>query len=230
METKPIFTGQYIAFSEFDRVALRALIQTQKRPDRTMIEIGSWLGNGSTRVFIEEIRASGGVLYAVDTWKGNPNVEKHQALVAQYNAFETFRHHVGLAGGEALVKPLVMASRDAAPIMADRRFDLVFIDADHSYPTTREDIQLWLPKVRPGGILCGHDCEGRPGDFDREVLLRRQLEDTAPGNATFPIVHPGPILAVDEMFGGRAQLWATTKVQTPDGRLGGSSIWFVQVA
>ena len=36
-------------------------------------------------------------------------------------------------------------------------FDLVFIDADHSYETTKRDIELWAPKVKPGGILGGHD-------------------------------------------------------------------------
>lgn len=35
--------------------------------------------------------------------------------------------------------------------------DLVFIDADHSYAAVKEDIENWVEKVRPGGVICGHD-------------------------------------------------------------------------
>jgi hypothetical protein len=35
--------------------------------------------------------------------------------------------------------------------------DLVYIDGDHTYEAVAEDIKLWEPKVRPGGIIGGHD-------------------------------------------------------------------------
>ena len=35
---------------------------------------------------------------------------------------------------------------------------MVFIDADHRYHAVRADIRAWINKVRPGGILAGHDC------------------------------------------------------------------------
>jgi len=40
---------------------------------------------------------------------------------------------------------------------ADGSLDLVFIDADHSEESVLRDLQAWLPKLRPGGILSGHD-------------------------------------------------------------------------
>jgi len=38
-------------------------------------------------------------------------------------------------------------------------FDFVFIDADHSYEAVKRDIEDWMPKVRKGGYLCGHDTQ-----------------------------------------------------------------------
>ena len=43
----------------------------------------------------------------------------------------------------------------------DRQFGLVFIDATHSEESVREDIKLWTPKVRSGGIVCGHDYNNK---------------------------------------------------------------------
>lgn len=51
----------------------------------------------------------------------------------------------------------VMTSAEASRLVADHSFDLVFIDGDHTYEGALEDIDLWLPKVKPGGILAGHD-------------------------------------------------------------------------
>ena len=62
-----------------------------------------------------------------------------------------------------------MKSEDAAPLIQDGSLDLVFIDGNHSYKYVTMDIQMWLPKVRKGGILCGHDylqknATGNPKD------------------------------------------------------------------
>jgi predicted O-methyltransferase YrrM len=35
--------------------------------------------------------------------------------------------------------------------------DMVFIDGDHSYEGCRGDIEVWLPRLRAGGLLLVHD-------------------------------------------------------------------------
>ena len=52
---------------------------------------------------------------------------------------------------------LAMTSSEAAAKVEDGSLDLVFIDADHSKEGVTEDIALWLPKVKAGGWLGGHD-------------------------------------------------------------------------
>ncbi|CAD7941137.1 unnamed protein product [Amoebophrya sp. A120] len=39
----------------------------------------------------------------------------------------------------------------------DGYFDFVYVDARHDYKGVKEDLELWLPKLRPNGIIAGHD-------------------------------------------------------------------------
>jgi predicted O-methyltransferase YrrM len=39
------------------------------------------------------------------------------------------------------------------------RLDYVFIDGSHNYDDVLVDIDTWIPMIRPGGLLCGHDYE-----------------------------------------------------------------------
>lgn len=48
-------------------------------------------------------------------------------------------------------------SADAVKEFADGFFDWVFIDGNHSHEACLEDLQLWAPKVKADGLICGHD-------------------------------------------------------------------------
>lgn len=39
----------------------------------------------------------------------------------------------------------------------DHYFDWVYLDTDHTYETTRDELNLLSQKVKPGGIIAGHD-------------------------------------------------------------------------
>lgn len=47
-------------------------------------------------------------------------------------------------------------SQEAAGLVPDD-LDFVYIDADHTYDATVQDIKLWLPKLKIGGWLMGDD-------------------------------------------------------------------------
>ena len=40
----------------------------------------------------------------------------------------------------------------------DGTYDFVFIDADHTYEGCKKDILLWRSKIKPEGLLMGHDA------------------------------------------------------------------------
>lgn len=48
-------------------------------------------------------------------------------------------------------------SVQAAVLFEDQSIDFVFLDADHEYESIKAEIPVWLPKVKPGGWIGGHD-------------------------------------------------------------------------
>lgn len=68
------------------------------------------------------------------------------------------------------------SSVEASSRVSEHSLGFVFIDGDHTYEGTCEDIHAWMPKLRPGGWLCGHDFEfpGRP-----QWGVRKAVEETA---------------------------------------------------
>lgn len=57
-------------------------------------------------------------------------------------------------------------SANASTGFAAGSLDLVYVDGRHRYDSVLEDLLTWWPKVRPGGILAGHDyvCPGEVND------------------------------------------------------------------
>lgn len=58
-------------------------------------------------------------------------------------------------------KLIRMHSEDAVSNFEDGSLDFAYIDADHTLEACTQDIELWWPKIKPGGFLCGHDYDHR---------------------------------------------------------------------
>ena len=72
-------------------------------------------------------------------------------------------------------------SVEASQRVPDRSLDFVYIDARHDYDSVLEDLEAWFPKLRPGGLMAGHDYAD--GEFPQGVF--------------------GVKSAVDQFFGAR---------------------------
>lgn len=48
-------------------------------------------------------------------------------------------------------------STDMASKFPDKYFDWIYIDTDHSYEVTKAELQAYNNKIKPGGIIAGHD-------------------------------------------------------------------------
>ncbi len=58
---------------------------------------------------------------------------------------------------DQLVEINLGLSTQAASQFPDDYFDWIYIDSDHSYQTTKEELELYHSKVKSYGIIAGHD-------------------------------------------------------------------------
>lgn len=110
-----------------------------------LVEVGSFGGRSASFLAVE-LHNAGNVtarLDLVDHFHNGPGLENVRKSMAPV---------------QHIVRTLVQSdSSEAANRYADASLDAVFIDADHAYPAVRRDIDAWLPKIRAGGIIAGHD-------------------------------------------------------------------------
>jgi predicted O-methyltransferase YrrM len=103
------------------------------------LEIGSNIGESAT-IFLGFPQTK--KLHCVDNNKSCIELLQRKFLKEMSNG-RCFVHH--------------SSSADFALVIPDNSMDVVYIDADHSYESVKEDTSLYLNKVKPGGFICGHD-------------------------------------------------------------------------
>lgn len=72
-------------------------------------------------------------------------------------------------------------SLEASKRLGADDWDVVFIDALHDYPSVKEDIALWWPLVKFGGLLAGHDYNHKWPSVERAVADSFNLMDVGLG-------------------------------------------------
>jgi predicted O-methyltransferase YrrM len=133
-----------------------------------LVELGVYLGQ-SAAFMGECIRDSRKKLtfYAVDLFK--KTVDNDHADVNE-DIFQRFWHNMNLCGVSELITPLQMSTAEAAAWFKEKeiRLDFVFVDANHTYPYVKADLENYKPLIKPGGVLAGHDIYF--ADVKRAVL------------------------------------------------------------
>lgn len=117
----------------------------------------------------------GRLLYCVDPWQNR--LPYYHDIVAHRNRDEDYTAAVqALQQFGERVKILRMLSEDAARQLGDINLDFVYIDANHDRDFVLQDIALWWPKVKPGGLLAGHDWENWEWGEDIQFAVRKFFE------------------------------------------------------
>jgi len=140
---------------------------------RTMVEVGGWTGAG-TLVF----RRYFDKVFVVDPWDAAEGEIAAEADVREAERIFDLRHEFNQR-----VHKVKGRSPDAALNFPNASLGMVYVDGLHAYPGVRADIEAWLPKIRPGGFLCGHDYETRfPGVIravDEKFKTLKRFPDTS---------------------------------------------------
>lgn len=169
--------------SVFDRAQQTSLVRRAARPDGSALiaEVGSYKGH-TAKHFLKAIPRAH--VACVDTWFG-VNADPAGINMMRDEIFEQFKRNcqreIDAKQIEILRGMSVAVAHAVATGPGAGKFDLVYIDANHEYEAVKADIEAWLPLLRDGGIICGHDFEA----VDRSGA----------------VLFPGVRKAVEEAFG-----------------------------
>lgn len=123
-------------------------------------EIGVWKGEFSERILKV---ARPGQLHLIDPWvfqPGYPNRDYGGREAKNQSDMDMMYNQVDRRFGNRCEVTMHRGySQDVAPVFPNNYFDWVYIDGDHSYEAVKLDLELYSPKVKPGGYITGDDYE-----------------------------------------------------------------------
>jgi len=105
--------------------------------------------------FSRHIAKTAAKLYCIDPWKTGP-VYGFRDYVTQ-DRLDSFYEEAKGRMESFNCEFIRKISQDAVKDFEDESLDFVYIDANHDYENTRNDIREWSKKVKKGGIVSGHD-------------------------------------------------------------------------
>ncbi len=125
-----------------------------------VVEVG--VAYGKSLAFAASVMPPTVRIVGIDTWRdhmGGDNLapEVCAAMRAHGTALDACRANLEACGVLDRVELIQAESVHAAERFGEAMCDLVFIDANHTLDALREDIAAWRPKVKPDGMLAGHD-------------------------------------------------------------------------
>lgn len=119
------------------------------------VEVGSFKGRSSCCMAVEIFNSGRSIKFdCVDAWE---YLDTQSDIVKSEfeDLYSTFLQNIEPVSH--LVNPIKSSSVEAAKMYHDKSLDFVFIDAAHDYKNVKQDIISWLPKIKSGGIISGHD-------------------------------------------------------------------------
>jgi SAM-dependent methyltransferase len=146
-------------FSDADILQFYHAVGPLMRPGACCVEVGVAFGRGV--VFLAELLAAhgnrGANVYGIDPYRlADPADPEGDSPTHYRGALEVI-----VANASELELDLIHLVREgslrASAMFTDASLDLVMIDGKHNYRDVKADIKAWMRKVRPGGLLAGHD-------------------------------------------------------------------------
>ena len=128
----------------------------QEFPKGKGAEVGTFKGSFSNQI----MNNWSGTLYMVDVWRPLESGYDDASNHGKYDGGVYTDAMENIKGFEDRAIMVRATSEIASEMFNDESLDFVYIDANHAYDYVVQDIELWYPKVKKGGFICGHDYLG----------------------------------------------------------------------
>jgi hypothetical protein len=206
----PSFNGE-MSINDYESIAF--LLDRVEKQNMQIFEIGTRKGSSATLLAMYA-KKNEGRCYTADNYCTYDDGSSQDMLFYR----DQFYKHINKLKLNPWIEQWYMSSEEASKKVNDNTFDMVFIDGSHLYNNVIKDLDCWYPKVKSGGILCGHDCE--------LLLLTPFLQKTFKSNSGIDsrymhwenkdmlFFHFGVIMAVSEKF--------------PNAQIIGDRIWWIK--
>lgn len=133
-------------------------------------EIGVFLGE-----FTEQLCRVGLSIYAIDPWTGYAGAGRtEQVQKKQDTNFTEARKRLSPFKNCTLIR---QTSMEAVKDFDDNVLDFIYIDGDHKFRYIAEDLSEWYQKVKPGGIISGHDYSLTPPGANNVIIQVQKVVD-----------------------------------------------------
>jgi hypothetical protein len=128
----------------------------QKYPNGShFIEVGVWKGTSASYMGVEIYNSGKNIKFdCIDPFVPVKN-DMPEFEITHKDLKNTFINNMKPLKG--YYNLILTGSPECTELYKDKSVDFVFIDGDHSYSAVMQDIKAWLPKMKPGSILAGHD-------------------------------------------------------------------------
>ena len=125
----------------------------------TFVELGCYKGKSTSFIGVEIHKRKRDInFFAIDSFQGATNSTDANEIKAYEGISEieeSYTYNVSPIGNK--IKTIVSLTDEAAQYFNDEEIDVLFVDAGHSRDAVKADIEAWLPKMKPNGIMAGHD-------------------------------------------------------------------------
>jgi predicted O-methyltransferase YrrM len=134
-------------------------VMVAKAPrEAQFVEVGSWLGRSAALMAVEIVNSKKSINFVcIDPWlDGGPDLKDTKYYKdLKKPVYDTFMENIRPV--RHVVTALRMTSLEGAAKFADGEIDFLMLDGDHNYEAINADIEAWLPKMKPGGVMSGDD-------------------------------------------------------------------------
>lgn len=113
-------------------------------------------------------------LYLVDAWKAYKGYRDHVSQSKLDGFYEKVKERMAQYGDRVNIWRAFSA--EAARDCQNESLDWVYIDANHEFSHVVADLAAWVPKVRVGGIVSGHDFFTSGGPYHVPYAVRGYTE------------------------------------------------------